>query len=83
MNIKILQDFREKLRTCWLYIDSSEHRHNLEFMDDVIHNVLCDVTCGNYSGAEKDVLRTQLLGSIYELQQSLKSITVFITKELK
>jgi len=47
--------------------DSSERRHVLEFLADVVENVEYDVESENYSKAEAEqILRQQLIGVLEE-----------------
>lgn len=75
-----MRDKLEKLRDC---SDSSEHKHNIEFLQDLNDSIAHDRASGNYAAQEKQVLKTSMLGSIAELRESLTALETFVCKELK
>lgn len=75
---------KDKLVSRQRTTDSSEHKHVIEFLIDVVDSVRYDVEHGhNYVGEEREALLAQMTNTLIEFKESCKALETFITKELK
>jgi hypothetical protein len=76
-------DIEDRLRARQRVSDSSEHKHIIDFLLDVVDQVHYDIDCGYPYTTERDVLRRQLLNTLDEFTESCAALKTLIEKELK